>query len=99
LALESVNNIKRSNGLTLGMLGVGDGITDDTSEEGFEDAAGFLVNRGRYTLDTTAASKTADRGLCYTTNGIAGGFKVTSGTMLSKTFATFAMSVVGNRFG
>jgi hypothetical protein len=93
-----VNKIKRSDGLTLGILGVGDGITDDTSEEGFKDATGFLVNRGRYALDTTAASKTADRGLCYTTNGITGGFTVTLCTKLSKTSATFAISVVGNRF-
>lgn len=34
LALESVDNIERCDGLALGVFGVGDGITDDTLEEG-----------------------------------------------------------------
>jgi len=34
LALESVDNIKRGDSLALGVLGVGDGITNDTLKEG-----------------------------------------------------------------
>ena len=44
LALESVDDVEGSDGLALGVLGVGDGITDDTLEEGFENTAGLLVD-------------------------------------------------------
>jgi hypothetical protein len=44
LTLESVDNVKRGDGLALGVLGVGDGVTDDTLEEGLEDSTGLLVD-------------------------------------------------------
>lgn len=44
LSLESVDDVKRGDGLALGVLGVGDGITDDTLEEGLEDTSGLLVD-------------------------------------------------------
>ena len=44
LTLESVNDIEGGDGLALGMLGVGDGVTDDTLEEGLENTAGLLVD-------------------------------------------------------
>lgn len=44
LALESVDNVEGSDGLALGVLGVGDGITNNTLEEGLEDTTGLLVN-------------------------------------------------------
>ena len=44
LALEGVDNVERGDGLALGVLGVGDGVTDDTLEEGFENTTRLLVN-------------------------------------------------------
>lgn len=44
LALESVDNIQRSDGLALGVLSVGDGITDDTLKEGLQNTTGLLVD-------------------------------------------------------
>lgn len=44
LALEGVDNVERGDRLTLGVLGVGDGVTDDTLEEGLEDTACLLVD-------------------------------------------------------
>ena len=44
LALESVDNVEGGNGLALGMLGVGDGVTNDTLKEGLENTAGLLVD-------------------------------------------------------
>ena len=63
MTLESVDNVERCDGLALGVLSVGDGVTDDTLEEGLEDTTGLLVDHGRDTLDTTTASETADSGL------------------------------------
>jgi len=44
LALESIDNVERCDGLALRVLSVGNGITDDTLEEGLENATGLLVN-------------------------------------------------------
>lgn len=44
LALESVDDIKRCDGLALGVLGVCDGVTNDALEEGLEDSTGLLVD-------------------------------------------------------
>lgn len=44
LALESVDNVEGGDGLALGVLSVGDGVTDDTLEEGLEDTTGLLVD-------------------------------------------------------
>jgi hypothetical protein len=44
LSLESVDNVERCDGLALGVLGVGDGVTDDTLKEGLENTASLLVD-------------------------------------------------------
>lgn len=44
LSLQSVNDVERGDGLALGVLSVGDGVTDDTLEEGLENTTGLLVN-------------------------------------------------------
>jgi hypothetical protein len=46
LALEGVDNVQRGDSLALGVLSVGDGIANDTLEEGLENTAGLLVNHG-----------------------------------------------------
>lgn len=44
LTLEGVDNIEGGDGLALGVFCVGDGVTDDTLEEGLQDATGLLVD-------------------------------------------------------
>ena len=63
LALEGVDDIHGGDGLAAGVLGVGDGVTDDVLEEHLEDTAGLFVDLARDALDTTSASETADGGL------------------------------------
>ena len=63
LTLEGVDNIQSGDGLALGVLSVGDGITDDVLEECFENHAGLLIHHTGDTLNTATASQTADRGL------------------------------------
>jgi hypothetical protein len=46
LSLESVNYVKRSDSLALGVLGVCDSVADDTLKEGLENAAGLLIDHG-----------------------------------------------------
>jgi len=47
LPLEGVDNVEGCDGLALGVLSVGDGIADDTLEEGLEDTAGLFVDHWR----------------------------------------------------
>lgn len=47
LALESIDYIERSDGLSLGVLGIGNGIPDDTFQEGLENTAGLFVDHYR----------------------------------------------------
>jgi hypothetical protein len=46
LALESVDDVEGGDGLALGVLSVGDGITDDTLEEGLQYTTGLFVDHG-----------------------------------------------------
>jgi hypothetical protein len=82
----------------LGVLGVGDSVTDDLFEEGPKNTTCLIVNCGRYTLDSTTASKTANRWLCDPFDIVASVFEVTSGTRFPETFATFPMFLVGKPF-
>jgi hypothetical protein len=44
LALKSVDDVEGGDGLALGVLSVGDGITDDTLEEGLQYTTGLFVD-------------------------------------------------------
>ena len=44
LSLEGIDNVERGDSLALGVLGVGDCVTDNTFEEGLEDTTSLLVD-------------------------------------------------------
>ena len=44
LSLECIDNIERCDGLALGVLCVGDCVTDDTFEEGLEDTTSLFID-------------------------------------------------------
>ena len=90
MALERVDDVERRNGLSLGVLGVGDGVADDTLEEGLEDTTSLFVDHGRDTLDTTTTSETSDGGLGDTLDVVTKNLAMTLGATLSKTLTTFA---------
>lgn len=70
LALERVDDIHGGDGLALGVLSVGDGVTNNVLEEASEDVSGLLVDEGGDSLDTTAAGKSADSRLGDTEDGL-----------------------------
>ena len=63
LSLQGVHNIHSGDSLALGMLSVGNSVTDDVLQEDLEDTAGLFVDETRDALHTTTASETADSGL------------------------------------
>ena len=44
LSLQGIDDIEGGDSLSLGVLGVGDCVTDDTLKEGLQDTTGFLVD-------------------------------------------------------
>ena len=92
LSLQSVDDVHGCDGLPLGVLGVGDGISDNVLQENLQDTSGFLVDETRNSLHTTSSSKTADSGLRDTLDVITQNLSVTLGASLSKTFSSFTTS-------
>ena len=92
LSLESVDNVERGDGLALGMLSVGDCVTNDTLKEGLENTTGLLVDHSRDTLDTATTSETTDSGLGDTLDVVTKNLSVTLGSALAETLSTFAAS-------
>jgi hypothetical protein len=92
LALEGIDNVERGDGLALGVLCVGDCITDDTFKEGLEDTTGLFVDHGRDTLDTATTSETTDGWLGNTLNVITQNLAMTLCSSLSKTFSALSAS-------
>ena len=54
LALERIDDIERRDGLALGVLGVGDSVTDDTLQEGLKDTTSLFVDH--YAATTLACA-------------------------------------------
>ena len=85
LALEGVDDVHGSDGLTASVLGVSHGVTDHVLQEHLENTTSLLVDQTRDTLHTTAASQTADSGLGDTLDVIAKNLAVTLGSALAET--------------
>ena len=92
MALQSVDDVHGSDGLSLGVLGVGDSVTDDILQEDLEDAAGLLVDEATDALHSTTASKSADGGLSDALDVVTQNFPVALGASLAETFASLATS-------
>jgi hypothetical protein len=92
LAFQSIDNIHSSDGLALGVFGVGDGIADDVLKEDLKNPAGLLVDQAGDTLDTTTASETTDGGLGDTLDVVAQNFSVTFGASFAESFASLSTS-------
>ena len=60
LALESVDDVHGGDGLALGVLGVGDGVTDNVLQEHLENSAGLLVDETTDALHSATASQATD---------------------------------------
>ena len=92
LSLEGVDDVHGRDGLAAGVLGVGDGVTDDVLEEDLEDAAGLLVDETGDTLDTATTGETADGGLGDALDVVAKDLSVTLGAALSESLASLSSS-------
>ena len=92
LTFQSVDDIHGGDGLSLGMLCVGDGITDDVLQENLEDTTGLFVDETGDTFDTTTTSQTTDCWLGDTLDVITQHLTMTLSASLSQSLASFAAS-------
>ncbi len=92
LAFQGVHNVHGGHGLPLGMLGVGDSITDNVLQENFQNAARLLVDQARDALDTATTSQTADSRLGDTLDVITQHLSVALGAPFPQTLSSFTTS-------
>ena len=92
LTFQSVDDVHGGDGLSLGVLGVCDGVTDDVLEEHLQDTTGLFVDQSGDTLDTASASQTTDSGLGDTLDVITQHLTMTLSASLSKTLSSLATS-------
>ena len=83
LSLQGVDDIHGGDSLPLGVLGVGDGVTDYVLNEYLEYSTGLFVDQTRDTLDSTSAGQTTDCWLGDTLDVISQHLPVALGAPLS----------------
>ena len=87
LSLEGIDDIEGGDGLSLGVLGVGDGVLDNVLEELSEDNSGLVIDEGADSLDTTSSGESSDSWLGDTEDGVLDGLGGESlGSTLSSDF-------------
>ena len=69
LSLKSIDDIESGDGLSLGVLGVADGISDNVLEEASEDNSGLVIDEGADSLDSTSSGESSDSWLGDTEDG------------------------------
>lgn len=72
LALKSVDNIHGGDGLSPGVFGVGDSVSDDALKEALEHLPTVVVDEGADPLDATSPGESADGGLGDALDGCSG---------------------------
>ena len=92
LSLERVDDVEGGDGLSLGVLGVGDGITDDVLEEDLEDTSGLFVDQTGDSLDTASSSESTDGWLGDPLDVIPQDLSVTLGAAFAESFTSFTTS-------
>jgi len=91
LSLKSVDDVEGGDGLSLGVLGVGDGVTDDVLEETSEDNSGLVVDERADSLDTTSSGESSDGWLGDSEDGLLDSLgSVSLGTLFAGDLSEFA---------
>ena len=94
LSLEGVDDIKGSDSLSLGVLSVGDGVSDDVLEESSEDGSGLLVDVRADSLDTTSSGESSDGWLGDSKDGLLDGLGVTRLARQAQGVVAVALQIV-----
>ena len=92
LSLEGVDDVESGDGLSLGVLGVGDGVPDHIFEENFKNTSGLFVDKTGDALNATSAGQSANGGLGDALDVVAKDLAVALGASLSESLSSFTTS-------
>jgi hypothetical protein len=99
LSLEGIDDVHSGDGLSSGVLSVGDGVSDDSGEESSEDISAVLVDEEGDSLDTSSSGESSDGWLGDTfenwsvvLSGVSLGGNLTDSLSLSDSFSSFSDS-------
>merc|ERR1719221_369630 len=92
LPFESIDNVHGSDSLPLGVLGVGDSISDDVLQEHLQDAPSLFIDETANPLDSASSGQSSDSWLGNALNVIPQDFAVPLGASLTQTLSSFATS-------
>lgn len=92
MTFQSIDDVHGCDSLALGMLCVGDGITDDVLKEHLQDTTGLFVDQTRYTLDTTTTGQSTDCRLGYSLDVITQNFAMTLRSSFTESLSSLASS-------
>ena len=90
MSLEGVDDVHGGDGLSSGVLGVGDGVTHNVLKEDLEHTSGFLVDETRDSLHTASSSQSSNGGLGDTLDVVSKDLSVPLGAALTETFTSFS---------
>lgn len=89
LPLQSVDDVHSRNGLSLSVLSVCYGVSDDVLEKHFQHTSSFLVNKTGDTFYSSTPRQPSDSGLGYSLDIVTEDFPVPLSASLSKTLTSF----------
>ena len=92
LPLESVDHVHGGDSLPLGVLSVGDGISDDVLQEDLENSTSLLIDESRDPLDSSTAGQSPDGGLGDALDVVPQHLAMTLGSSLPESLSSFATS-------
>src|SRR5271169_6874699 len=92
LALERVHDVHGGDGLSLGVLGVRDGVADDVLEEDLEHSTSLFVDQTGDALDSATTGETADGRLCDALDVVTKNLAMTLRAPLAESLSSFASS-------
>ena len=99
LSLESIDDIHGGDGLPLGVLSIGDRISDDIFQEDLEDSSGFFVDQARNTFDTSSSCQPSDGGFGDSLDVITKDLSMPLCASLSETFSSLSSTRHVGAFG
>ena len=97
LSLEGVDDVHGGDGLSSGVLGVGDSVSDDVLKEDLEDTSGLLVDEAGDSLDAASSGQSPDGGLGDSLDVVSKDLSVLAA--LTETFASFSSAGHGSEWG
>ena len=92
LAFQGVDNIHGGDCLPLGVLGVGDSISDHIFKEDLEDSSSFFVDQSADSLYSTTTRQTTDGWLRNSLDVVTKNLSMTLGASFSQSLSSFASS-------